>query len=456
MAAADATLRVELIRLLADRRATTAAPTLLAAAKDEDAKVREAAVAALGVVADADALPALVGLLAEAKGKRERAAVEKAVVAACGRIDDEAARAKPVVAALAGAKDAAARVVLVRVLGRIGGGTALEAIRTASKDANADVQDAAVRALAEWQSAKVAADLLRIATSGTTLVHHVLALRGYVRVIGLPSGRPAAETLKLYEDALGIARRDDERRLVLAGIAGVADPAAAKIVEPFLAKPALADEAAMALVRIGKAISGSHKEAARATLNAVLDAVLEGEAHKLATQALDEMDKFADYLTAWQVAGPYTKAGFEGPRYHNEKFPPELDGGKDATWQTMPPGGDEPKLPYLMDLYKRFKKENSVAYLRTHVWSPQAQPARLEFGSDDGARVWLNGKPILSVRKPRSFKEAEDKVEVALKEGWNALLVKVWNGGLYWSIAARLRAPDGSKLEGLRASIDAK
>ena len=449
-------VRIELIQVLADRRAKGAVPALLEAARGRDAKARDAALEALGVLADPKELPTLVGLLVAAGDKHARTSAEKAVVAVCGRIEDETERAEHVVAALSKAEAAPVRVALVRVLGRIGGGKALEALRGASKDGNAEVQDAAVRALAEWQNAKVAADLLRIATTGKTLVHHVLALRGYVRVVGLPSGRPSSETLAMYDDALHAARRDDEKRLVLSGIAGVADPAALGMVEPFLTNPALASEAAIATANIAAAISGTHRDAAKAALQKLLDASQDQQARKLATDTLSQIDRFADYITAWEVSGPYTKPGKGGPAYHDEKLPPEVDGSKEATWTTMPPGGDNPPLPFLMDLYKRFEKENCVAYLRTSVWSPAEQQARLEFGSDDGAKVWLNGKLVLSVNKPRSFKQAEDKAEVTLRQGWNKVLVKVWNGGLYWSAAARFRAPDGSRLDGLRASIEAE
>ncbi len=47
-------------------------------------------------------------------------------------------------------------------------------------------------------------------------------------------------------------------------------------------------------------------------------------------------------------------------------------------------------------------------------------------------------------------------MNLTLKKGWNSLLVKVWNAGGDWRACARLRKPDGSKLEGLRAQIDGK
>jgi len=453
MADADPALRVELIQLLADRRATRATPTLLNLAADKDARVRDAALKALGVLADATALPTLVKRLVTAGDEAGRKAAEKAVVAVCNRIEDETERAQPVVAALATAKDQAARVALVDVLGRIGGGEALDALRAASKDPDEKVQDAAIRAMAEWRNARVAADLLRVAAEGKTLVHRVLALRGYVRVLGLPSDRPASETLKMYGDALGVAERPDEKRLVISGIASVPDAAALKMVEPFLADATLGSEAAIATANIAAAIIGTDREAAKAALEKLLATSQDTQARKLATDTLAQLDKLADYVTAWQVSGPYTKPGCDGPRYHNEKFPPETDPAK-AAWATMPPGGNEPKLPYLMDLYKRFEKENCVAYLRTNIWSPADQEVQMEFGSDDGAKVWLNGKLVLNVNQPRSFKEAENKGKVQLKQGWNPLLVKVWNGGKWWSAALRFRAADGSRVEGLRASIE--
>jgi len=453
----DATppVRVQLIQLLADRRAAVAAPALLEAARHADPAVRAAAFDALALVGDAQALAPLVALLADARDKRGRADAEKALVGVAARIADEAQRARPIAQALAASRDVDTRCALVRALGRIGGATALQAIRDEHKRPEPKVQDAAVRALADWQGVAVAADLLRIATTGTTMVHHVLALQGYLRLVGQPGDRPTAQTLKMYADGLAVARRDEERRLALAGIAAVPDPEALKIVEPLLDKPTLRNEAAMAMIGVAKAISGTHRDAATAALHKARDAASDPSTRKLAAQALDQMNRFADFLTAWLVAGPYTKAGRQGPALHNEAFAPENNGGNDAKWQPMPPGGDNPPLPFLMDLYKRFAKENCVAYLRTRVWSPAEQKVRLEFGSDDGAKVWLNGKLVLEVREPRSFEEAENKLEVTLRQGWNPMLVKVWNGGLYWSIAARLRAPDGSKLEGLRAAPDA-
>ena len=50
-------------------------------------------------------------------------------------------------------------------------------------------------------------DLLQVAQNSTNKVFQVLALRGYVRLVGLDSQRPAEETVKLYMRAMELAAR---------------------------------------------------------------------------------------------------------------------------------------------------------------------------------------------------------------------------------------------------------
>ena len=73
----------------------------------------------------------------------------------------------------------------------------------------------------------------------------------------------------------------------------------------------------------------------------------------------------------------------------------------------------------------------------------------LEIGTDDGVKVWLNGEVVHSRNAMRGFKEAEDKLKVALKSGWNVLLLKITQGGGDWSAAVRIKDADGGRLKGL-------
>ncbi|HPD15654.1 MAG TPA: HEAT repeat domain-containing protein [Planctomycetota bacterium] len=457
---ADAALRVELLKTLAARKDAAAVPALLQAASDKEEAVRSEALKALGGYAGAEALDGLVALLVKADDK-DRAAAERALSSVCARIEDEAKRTAPILAALPKAQGPA-RGALLRVLGKLGGANALEAVRAALKDANPDVKDAAIRALADWPDGAVAADLLAVAKGTDNLAHHVLALRGCLRVLALPGERTAEARLALLADAMKAARRPDEKREILGGMGSVPSPEALKAVEPFLGDEALKAEAAIAAVKIAGSLIGTQPDAAKAALKKLLDGAPNDDVKKQAQEALDQLDKTEDYITAWEVSGPYTKSGKEGQGLHDEVFPPESEmvGGaavprEKIAWEIIPPGGGERRSdPFHMDLDKKFgDKQNAVAYLRTCVWSPADQKARLEFGSDDGAKVWLNGALVINANQARSFAVASDKAEVVLKKGWNALLVKVWNGGGDWGMAARLRRPDGSRLEGLRAAL---
>jgi hypothetical protein len=87
--------------------------------------------------------------------------------------------------------------------------------------------------------------------------------------------------------------------------------------------------------------------------------------------------------------------------------------------------------------------ENSVAYLRSMLWSDQQQKAHLEIGSDDGVKVWLNSQVVHANNTMRGLRAGDDKVDVTLKKGWNELLLKVTQGSGGWEACVRLAGPNG-------------
>ncbi len=87
--------------------------------------------------------------------------------------------------------------------------------------------------------------------------------------------------------------------------------------------------------------------------------------------------------------------------------------------------------------------QDAVAYLRAGIWSAQAQKATLQLGTDDGVKVWLNGKQIHANNAARGVAVDQDKVEVSLQQGVNTLLLKVTNGGGDWGAIARFVGEGG-------------
>jgi hypothetical protein len=129
-------------------------------------------------------------------------------------------------------------------------------------------------------------------------------------------------------------------------------------------------------------------------------------------------------------------------------FPPEQEAAW-AEWRTIsaPAAGSQPAIVDLMGLLGGSER---VAYLRTWIHSRETQRARLELGSDDGIKAWLNGAVVHANKVDRGLAPGQDTVPVTLNEGWNMLLLKVTQGGGGWAACARLRDPDGGKLTGVR------
>jgi len=262
---AEAAARAALVRSLGARSAAETVATVMECAKDSDAGVRLAALESAKVLAGEAQAPALVGSVKSAKDGAERKAAEEALLAVCGRGREKCAA--PVIAGLSGA-DAASRTALLRALGRAGGPQALQAVQAATKDADASVQDEAVRVLAGWSDASAAPVLLAIAKSAANQKHQVLALQGYVR---LAAEQPTDDAkVKMLTEAMGLAKRTDDKRLVLGALGNVQTVESLRLVVPCLGDVALAEEASAAAVKIAGKVAGSAKDLTRDAMQKVL------------------------------------------------------------------------------------------------------------------------------------------------------------------------------------------
>ncbi len=439
----DPAFRAGILGVLAVRADKTMIPAMLKAARDSDRAVRGAAVKGLEVVAARAELPALVSLLLETKDVGELAGLERALSAAAVRVDDRNIRAAPIIAALPRAH-AAAKVRLITLLGRLGGAKALPAVRAELSNADADIAIAAVRALHAWPDATAAPHLLEIIKSAKNPVHRGLAFRGYVRMAGL-GGTSAGESLRMYRQAMQLAGSATEIKSVLSGLAGARSVDALKLVEPLLAKAELKVEAETAYVQIAGNLRDVAPAEARKALNKVITATGSGAVRRRARAILNEMDKYRGYVTSWLISEPYTK----GPLF-DTAYPPEAPGAPGVKWKPLRDGVG----PQVINLARAVGGGNRAVYMTTHVFSPAARDVRLEIGSDDGVKVWLNGKRVHANNANRPIKIGEDRVDAKLAKGWNRLLVKVTQGGGDWALSVRVTARDGAAIDGLRVSTD--
>jgi len=450
LASAEPEVKVELVSAVGERNIAAGVEALLATAKDENRKVRLESFKVLKIIAEPEQLPALVNLLLEVKDESDRNEAEKMVAAVAHKIEDKGRQAAAVLAVLPNIKDVPNRASLLRVLGRIGDSSALPTLRTALSSREQELQDATIRALSDWPTAEPVPDLLKVAQTSENRVHKVLALRGFVRLLGLESGRSPEETIDLYKKAMGLAGDAAEKKRVLSGLRSTKSLAALNMAVEYLGDLALYQEAELAAVQIAQGIYGSYPQQTKVVLQKVLQGTKNDALREQAQQVVTQIGQFDDYVTAWQVSGPYMKEGVDGSGLFDVAFAPEQE-GQEAKWQIVS-AGTNAERPWLIELEKdpAFAGENRVAYLRTRVWSPKEQKVQLELGSDDGVKVWLHGQLVHGNNATRPAEPGQDKAEVTLKEGWNPLLVKLTQGGGEWALCARLRQADGSKCEDLK------
>ena len=243
---------------------------------------------------------------------------------------------------------------------------------------------------------------------------------------------------------------------VLEGLEATARPGALNLIEPLLTYEPVKIQAAEAMVRLARKIQRHATADAQAALEIVLERCPDERIRKQAAELLRHIDRFADHITAWQIAGPYRRGGVVGGELFDVSFPPEQDtkdGEPSAVvveWHRAPPRND-PAQPWLVDINRIFPGNHQAAYLRTRVWSSQAGMARLELGSDDGVKVWLNRGLVHAHNAVRATLPGQDRVEVNLRQGWNDLLLKVTQVEGGWAVCARFRNPDGTRIENSRA-----
>jgi HEAT repeat protein len=448
IAEAEPKVKAELIRATGERNISAAVKTLQQTAWAREPEVRLESLRALRVVATETDLPALVNLALYAKAGADRTEAENTVAAVARKIEDKEHRADAVLAILASAKDVPARCALLSLLGKIGSDSAVPALRGGLTDEDPTVQSTAVRVLSEWPSAEPMNDLLGVARSADDERHRVLALRGYVRMIGMDRERPPAETVRMYQSAMALAPDVGAKRAVLSGLANVRSLESLELAGSYLADTALQGEAAAAVIRIAGSTRAGHAQQTKVALQKVIGATDNDSLREQAQKLIDEIAQFEDYITEWEVSGPYGEGGASPSALFGEVFAPEKGRGEQAQWRIMPAGTDGGK-PWLLELDKAVGGSDCVGYLRSNIWSDKEQAVRFAVGSNDGIKVWLNGKVVHSNNVMRTISRDEDVFEATLRAGWNPVMMKITQSGGQWSACARLQNADGERPAGL-------
>jgi len=142
-------------------------------------------------------------------------------------------------------------------------------------------------------------------------------------------------------------------------------------------------------------------------------------------------------LGAWQYIGPFDNAGGKG---FDAAYPPEKEidlakkykglGNEDVGWKE---GKFTDGQVNNLALFKPEHNVNAAVYLYREIECNKAMDLPVSLGSDDTLTVWLNGQKLHAENVQRAAAPDQAKLTLKLKEGKNALLLKICQGTGDWA-----------------------
>lgn len=291
MTDAEPKVKGELLRSVGARTIKSATETVLTYTKDSNLKVREEAIKTLGHIAAPKYIPELIEILMQAQTPDERREAERTVTTVARQIEDVDNQGKDVLAATPVAKSIEVKSSLLTVLGRIGDAHALPEIRSTIESKNLELQKAGIRALSEWPTAEPMDDLLNVAETSREKVLQILALRGYIRSIGIDTAHTDDEKPQMYQKAFDLSSEINEKRMVLSGLAEIRSMSALDMAARYLGDPSLQNEAEVAVVRIAQRIWREHPQETLPYLNRVVRSSSNEEVRQRAQGLIDRINE---------------------------------------------------------------------------------------------------------------------------------------------------------------------
>ncbi len=164
-------------------------------------------------------------------------------------------------------------------------------------------------------------------------------------------------------------------------------------------------------------------------------------------------DALPSAVSGWYVAGPFPAES--GQAAFDQAFGPEADASLDLARNFG--GGNQ---TWRFDENLRDEKLNDLAagvnafYVARRIFAPTARnKVELSLGSDDGFRLFLNGKEVASHRVDRPLSADQERATIELAAGVNVMVMKIANSGGPAGFFQRTIARDGELAGDLVAAL---
>ncbi|MEP6735892.1 MAG: family 16 glycoside hydrolase [Chryseolinea sp.] len=256
--------KVELIKILAARRATESFKDISALTSSEDAAVKSAAFEALPNVSASGDVDALIKLLMASKNEAEIKSIQSALKSSA---DNGAIKS----ITTAYGQD---KLKVLPVLPYINDPASLAKVTSAFKDGSGAEKDAAFNTLLDWQNQDAVRPLLKISQDKSLSTYHAAALEGFLSQVA-KSEWPDDEQLLLLREAMPYAKDKKEKSIVLRAAGNIRTFLSLVFVSSYLDDPELSGAASRSAMQIALPTSdarpGMTGVEVRSVLNHMLD-----------------------------------------------------------------------------------------------------------------------------------------------------------------------------------------
>ena len=159
--------------------------------------------------------------------------------------------------------------------------------------------------------------------------------------------------------------------------------------------------------------------------------------------------------TAWSVIGPFDNTSGAG---YDKAFIPEAATQLDTA---LTYDGHNGQIGWTQQTDKTFDGYvdfetifgGDLNWVAAYAWTtltvPDERIAHIYFGSDDQAKIWLNGESVFTDSTAHSVAIDHATIPVTLKPGKNTLLVKVCDEEIFWGFYLRITDTDGKPFDDL-------
>jgi len=281
--------RQVLIELAGQRQIAGSLPAIMSSVEDSDAGIRTAAVQAIGILGGDQQVADLVALARKTQDSKERAEIEKALLAVAGR---SGAACVPNLAPLMQSQDGSLRMVGMHAMAIVGGPEALASVKAALDDKDEAVQDEAVRTLSTWpinwpEDAAAADILLTLAKSDRKMAHQVLGFRGYLQYLRENKALDVDQKMAKINEVLSLANRPEEKRVVVSVLGGTPASGSLELLMVLAEDPAVVEEACSAIMGLtGRNVRGVSRELRQKALQVVVEKSRNDRVRKRAEEML--------------------------------------------------------------------------------------------------------------------------------------------------------------------------